>query len=66
MRSLHDLVERAVGEAAPGWRMRSPPERAFAAEDAAAQLGVAFGSVTGVRPPGVAPVVYRVTALAAD
>jgi SAM-dependent methyltransferase len=64
LRSLRDLVERAVGEAS--WRMRSPSERAFAAENAAAQLGVAFGSVTCVRPTGVAPVVIRDAAVAAD
>jgi SAM-dependent methyltransferase len=66
LRSLRELVEAAVGKAAPGWRMRSPSELAFAAENAAAQLGAAFGSVTCVRPPGVAPVVIRDAALAAD
>jgi SAM-dependent methyltransferase len=66
LRSLRELVEAAVGEAAPGWRMRSPPELAFAAENAAPQLGAAFGWVTCVRPPGVAPVVIRDAALAAD
>jgi SAM-dependent methyltransferase len=66
LRSLRELVEAAVGQAAPGWRMRSPSERAFAAENAALQLRAAFGSVTCVRPAGVPPVVIRDAALAAD
>ena len=40
-RSLRDLVERAVRGETPGWRMR-PATHAFTAENAAAQLAVAF------------------------
>jgi SAM-dependent methyltransferase len=64
-RSLRALVERAVRTAAPGWRMR-PATQAFAAENAAAQLAVAFESVTRVRPASEPPVVIRDAALAAD
>jgi len=39
---------------------------AFAAENAAAQLGATFESVTCVRPAGEAPVVIRDAAVAAD
>jgi SAM-dependent methyltransferase len=59
MRSLRELVERAVGKQTPGWQMRNPSTHAFAAENAAAQLGIAFQNVTCVRPPGTAPVVVR-------
>lgn len=51
MRSLRELVERAVGKQTPGWQMRNPSTHAFAAENAAAQLGIAFQNVTCVRPP---------------
>jgi SAM-dependent methyltransferase len=61
-RSLRVLVERAVGT--PGWRMRAATE-AFAAENAPAQLGAAFDSVTCVRPASNAPVVIRDAAVAA-
>ena len=44
----------------------TPATQAFTAENAAAQLGAAFGSVTCVRPPGQAPVVIRDAAVAAD
>lgn len=64
-RSLRSLVERAVGKATPGWRMH-PATRAFTAENGAAQLGVAFTSVTCVRPDRTPPVVIRDAALAAD
>ncbi len=64
-RSLRSLVERAVGKATPGWRML-PATRAFTAENGAAQLRVAFGSVTRVRPDREPPVVIRDAALAAD
>ena len=43
-----------------------PPTHAFAAENAAAQLGAAFGSVTRVRPADAGPVVIRDAAVAAD
>jgi SAM-dependent methyltransferase len=64
-RALRALVERAVGRAAPGWRM-TPATQAFTAENAAAQLGAAFGSVTCVRPAARPPVVVRDAAVAAD
>jgi SAM-dependent methyltransferase len=66
MRSLRELVERAVGKQTPGWQMRNPSTHAFAAENAAAQLGIAFQNVTCVRPPGTAPVVVRDATVAAD
>ena len=65
IRSLRALVERAVRAAAPGWRMH-PANQAFTAENAAAQLAVAFESVTCVRPASEPPVVIRDAALAAD
>ncbi len=66
LRSLRDLVERAGGEGTPGWQMRNPASNAFAAENAAAQLGVAFQTVTCVRPAGAGPVIIRDAAVAAD
>lgn len=57
-RSLRDLVERAVRGETPGWRMR-PATHAFTAENAAAQLAVAFETVTCVRPARTSPVVIR-------
>jgi len=65
LRSLRELVENAVRPETPGWRML-PPAHAFAAENAAAQLSLAFGSVTRVRPAGVGAVVIRDAAVAAD
>ena len=64
-RSLRALVERAVGKGTPGWRM-NPATQAFTAQNAAAQLRVAFGTVTCVRPPGQPRVVIRDAAVAAD
>jgi len=64
-RSLRDMVERAVREETPGWQMH-PATRGFTAENAAAQLGAAFGTVTRVRPPVTPPVVIRDAAVAAD
>jgi SAM-dependent methyltransferase len=64
-RSLRDLVERAVGAETPGWRMR-PATHAFTAENAAAQLAVAFTDVTPVRPARTHLVVIRDAAVAAD
>jgi SAM-dependent methyltransferase len=65
LRALRSLVERSVRKAAPGWEMR-PATQAFTAENAAAQLGTAFESVTCVRPAGEAPVVIRDATVAAD
>ena len=64
-RSLRALVERAVRDQTPGWRMRAATH-AFSAENAPAQLGTAFDSVTCVRPASNAPVVIRDAAVAAD
>ena len=64
-RALRALVERAVREETPGWQMR-PATHAFTAENAAAQLGAAFETVTCVRPPGTSPVVIRDATVAAD
>src|SRR3984957_115227 len=64
-RSLRALVEQAVRTATPGWRMR-PATRTVTAENAAAQLAVAFDRVTCVRPASEPPVVIRDAALAAD
>ena len=55
---LRRLTEQAVRQVTPGWQMRSATHT-FSAENAAAQLGVAFGSVTCVRRPSHAPVVIR-------
>ena len=63
--SLRGLTEQAVRQATPGWQMRQATY-AFNAENAATQLGVAFGSVTCVRPASQAPVVIRDAGLAAD
>ncbi len=65
IRSLRALVEQAVRTAAPGWRMY-PATRVFTAENAAAQLEVAFDSVTCVRPASEPPVVIGDAAVAAD
>jgi SAM-dependent methyltransferase len=62
---LRGLVEHAAGNGAPGWHME-PATRAFTAQNAAAQLGEAFGSVTCVRPARQVPVVIRDAAVAAD
>jgi SAM-dependent methyltransferase len=62
---LRRLTERAVRRVTPGWRMVHATH-AFSAENAAAQLSVAFGSVTCVRPACQGPVVIRDAALAAD
>jgi SAM-dependent methyltransferase len=64
-RSLRALVARAVRAETPGWQMR-PATHAFTAENAAAQLGVAFETVTCIRPASTPPVVIRDAAVAAD
>jgi ubiquinone/menaquinone biosynthesis C-methylase UbiE len=65
LRSLRSLTEQAVRRATPGWRMR-PATHAFTAGNAAAQLGVAFESVTRVRPDHQPRVEIRDARLAAD
>jgi SAM-dependent methyltransferase len=64
-RSLRGLVERAARKTTPGWQIH-PATQAFTAENAAAQLGAAFESVTCLRPPSQPPVVIRDAELAAD
>jgi len=66
LRSLRALMERAAGVSTPGWRVHAPTNRAFTAENAAAQLGVAFEQVTCVRLAGAGPVVITEASLAAD
>ena len=63
--SLRRLTEQAVRRVTPGWRMLRATH-AFTAENAAAQLGTAFGSVTCVRPPAMPSVLIRDPGLAAD
>ena len=65
LRALRNLVEGAVGGVTPGWRME-PVTRAFRAENAAAQLGAAFASVSCLRPARQPPVVIQDAAVAAD
>jgi hypothetical protein len=73
LRSLRDLIERAVGvnERAvgvkmPGWRLGAPTGSAFTLHNAVAQLGVVFPEVTCVRPAGAGPVIIEDAAVAAD
>jgi hypothetical protein len=65
LRSLRDLIERAAQVSTPGWRIRPPTGSAFTLENAAAQLGVAFGDLACVRPPG-ASVIIRDASVAAE
>jgi SAM-dependent methyltransferase len=65
LRSLRELIERAVRVSTPGWRMRAPAGGAFTAENGAAQLGVAFREVTCIRPARVGQVVIEDAAVAA-
>jgi ubiquinone/menaquinone biosynthesis C-methylase UbiE len=62
---LRRLTEQAVRRVTPRWEMR-PNTHAFNAENAAAQLSTAFGSVTRVQRASDAPVVIRDAGLAAD
>jgi SAM-dependent methyltransferase len=66
LRSLRELIERAVWASTPGWRMRGPTGGVFTAENGTAQLGEAFHEVTCVRPAQVSPVVIEDAAVAAD
>jgi SAM-dependent methyltransferase len=66
LRALRDLIERAVRVGTPGWRMRAPTGETFRVENAAAQLGAAFGEVTCVRPSRARPVVITDASVAAD
>jgi SAM-dependent methyltransferase len=66
MRSLYELIERAVGQVTPGWQMESPSTHVFSAENGAAQLETAFDSVRCVTGGGDAPVIIQDAAVAAD
>jgi hypothetical protein len=66
LRSLRDLIERAVRRSTPDWSMSAPTGSAFTLENAAAQLGVVFPEVTCVRPSTAAPVIIKDAAVAAD
>ena len=66
LRSLRDLIERAVRVGVADWRMGAPTGSAFTLDNAAGQLGVVFAEVTCVRPSGTGPVVIKDAAVAAD
>jgi SAM-dependent methyltransferase len=66
LRSLRELIERAVRASTPGWRMRPPTGSAFTAENGAAQLGTAFPEVTCIRASPARPVVIEDATVAAD
>jgi SAM-dependent methyltransferase len=66
LRSLRHLVEQAAGAGTAGWQMRDPSMHVFSLENGAAQLGVAFDSVTCVRPGRAGRVIIRDAAVAAD
>ena len=65
LRPRRVMVESAAREGTPGWSMQAAT-RAFKAENAAAQLGHAFASVTLVRPTRQPPVVIRDASVVAD
>jgi SAM-dependent methyltransferase len=66
LRSLRDLIERAVQASTPGWAIRPPTGFGFQIENAAAQLGVAFQEVTCVRLTKAGQVVIEDASVAAD
>jgi SAM-dependent methyltransferase len=66
LRSLRDLIERAVRLRTPDWKMGAPTGSAFTLENAAAQLRVGFPEVTCVRPSTAGPVIIEDAAVAAD
>lgn len=66
LRSLRDLIERAVRLRTPDWKMGAPTGSAFTLENAAAQLRVGFAEVTCVRPSTAGPVIIEDAAVAAD
>ena len=65
LRPQRALVERAARKGTPGWSMQAAT-RAFTAENATAQLGRAFASVTLVRPARQSPAVIRDASVVAD
>lgn len=68
LRSVHRLVEEAVGEDRSGWRMRDIASRNFSLENGAEPLAGAFSSVTLLRPdPGLnRPFVIRDPTVVSD
>jgi SAM-dependent methyltransferase len=66
LRSLRDLIERAVRLRTPDWKMGAPTGSAFTLENAAAQLRVGFPEVTCVRPSTAGPLIIEDAAVAAD
>ena len=64
--SLRALVETAVRRCTPGWEMRNPSTHTFSLDNGAAQLRVAFSSVTCRRPERLAPVHLRDANVAAE
>lgn len=64
--SLRNLVETAVAESTPGWRMRDPATIAFSLEEGAVPLQRCFESVNCVRPPVQTRVVIDDAAVVAD
>jgi SAM-dependent methyltransferase len=63
--ALRALVEAAVRRGTPGWEMPGATHL-FSLDNGANQLGVAFASVTCVRPTGVGPVIIRDADIVAD
>lgn len=64
--SLRSLIETAMQDSAPGWQMLDPATEEFSLENGAAQLKVAFGSVSCVRPTNAGQVVISDAWIAAD
>lgn len=66
LRSLRALAEQAAQVRTPGWRMDPPTGTAFTAQNAAAQLGLAFRQVTWVSAAAAGPVVIKDASVAED
>jgi SAM-dependent methyltransferase len=66
LRSLRALIEQAAQASTPGWRISAPAGSEFTAENAAAQLAVAFAEVACARPAAAGPVIITDAAVAAD
>ena len=66
LRSLRDLIERAMGVKMPDWRMGAPTGSSFTLDNAVTQLGVVFPEVTCVRPSRAGSVIIDDAAVAAD
>jgi hypothetical protein len=65
VRSLRALIERAARPNSPGWQIAAPTRDTFTAENATAQLGVAFQQVSCARPVAAGPVVITDATVAA-